>query len=95
MTEKILEVFPSDAADRRIAVVEMRRGDEIVLSLQQQTFSSDIGWFAQSCIELEAQQLPSMKLFFTGCNVSSRQRMNRSATRSLANSSFEPIVFAG
>ena len=65
--ERILDVFPSSSDDQRL-VIAMRDcelvGPQYVL--RQESFSSDVGWFVQSRIAIEPEQMSGLKAALTG-----------------------------
>lgn len=61
--ERILDVFP--AADERQRLVIAACADDR-LELRQESFSSNVGWFVQSRITIEPQQLAGLKAAMTG-----------------------------
>jgi hypothetical protein len=67
-TETILNVFPSEDEHQRLVVaierVEGEAFDRLVL--RQESFSSDVGWFVQSRIAVEPEQIPGLKMSLTG-----------------------------
>ena len=64
--ETILNVFPADDDRSRLVVVmEQLSGKRNRLVLRQETFSGDVGWFVQSCIAIEPEQLQCLKMALT------------------------------
>ncbi|MDA8744512.1 hypothetical protein N9N28_07765 [Rubripirellula amarantea] len=70
-SQTILNVFPaSDGHSRLVVAVEKsdsKAGDEQSgrLVLRQETFSSAVGWFTQSCIPVEPEQVAGLKMMLT------------------------------
>jgi len=64
--ERILDVFPAADENHRlvIAVTETAEGEDRYL-LRQETFSSDVGWFVQSRIVIEPDQMAGLKAALT------------------------------
>ena len=66
-TEKILNVFPTDDAMQRLVVAIERKGEaESRLVLRQESFSEDVGWFVQSRVAIEPEQVAGLKMCLTG-----------------------------
>jgi len=73
--ETILNVFPT-ADDRHRLVIAIqqdsdsgnggsaprRSGQTSRLVLRQETHAEDVGWFVQSCVTIEPEQLPGLKM---------------------------------
>jgi len=65
--ETILNVFPSNNDLQRLVVaVEQEEGSSSRLVLRQESFSEDVGWFVQSRIAVEPEQIPGLKMSLTG-----------------------------
>ena len=64
--ERILDVFPAADENHRlvIAVAEISEGESRYV-LRQETFSSDVGWFVQSRISIEPEQMAGLKAALT------------------------------
>ena len=62
MRETILSVLESDTPGKRVVVV-MRQfalgGSDLVL--RHESWSEDIGWFVQSCVELAGDQIGELR----------------------------------
>lgn len=87
--ETLLNVFPTDDDCRRLVVAIQRcdaGADRLVL--RQETFSQDVGWFAQSCIAIEPEQLPGLKMALTSNTARKLQRPSRAHGGSPAVLSF-------
>ena len=66
-TEKIVNVFPSDDSMQRLVVAIEQEGDaESRLVLRQESFSEDVGWFVQSRVAIEPEQVAGLKMCLTG-----------------------------
>lgn len=78
-TETILNVFPSDDENRRLVVAVERSEQDACdrLVLRQESFSSDVGWFVQSRIAVEPEQIPGLKTLLTGQLVKQPLRARR------------------
>jgi len=48
-----------------VVAVEHCPGKRSRLVLRQETHSNDVGWFVQSCIAVEPEQLPGLKMALT------------------------------
>lgn len=62
--ETILNVFPS-ADDLHRLVVAVQQDDDTVSSrlvLRQETFAEDVGWFVQSCVAINPEQVAGLKM---------------------------------
>ncbi|QDS87977.1 hypothetical protein EC9_21620 [Rosistilla ulvae] len=87
--ETLLNVFPTDDERHRLVVAIQRcDGDADRLVLRQETFSQDVGWFTQSCIAIEPEQLPGLKMALTSNTARKLQRPCRSGGASPAVLSF-------
>ena len=65
--ETILNVFPSrDEAHRLVVAVEQETGSSSRLVLRQETFSDDVGWFVQSRVAIEPEQISGLKMSLSG-----------------------------
>ena len=65
--ETILNVFPSDDQLQRLVIVmEQSEQGSSRLVLRQESFSEDVGWFLQSRIAVEPEQIPGLKMSLTG-----------------------------
>ena len=80
-TETILNVFPSNDQDQRLVIaMETQEGAEGRLVLRQESFSDDVGWFVQSRIAVEAEQIPGLKMSLTGQVLKPRKHQPRSVS---------------
>ncbi len=76
--ETLLNVIPTDDQLRRLVVAiehSNERADRLVL--RQETYSDDVGWFAQSCIAIEPEQLPGLKMELTSSRMRKLQTPDR------------------
>ena len=65
--ETILNVFPTrDDRHRLVVAIEQEDGSSSHLVLRQETFSDDIGWFVQSRINVEPEQIAGLKMSLSG-----------------------------
>jgi len=63
---RILDVFPSATDGNRLVIAvdsSSSEGERFVL--RQETFSSDVGWFVQSRVLIEPDQMAGMKAALT------------------------------
>ncbi len=68
--ETILNVFPSnDELQRLVIAVEQQEGSPSRLVLRQETFSDDVGWFVQSRIAVEPEQVAGLKMSLAGQSI--------------------------
>ncbi|WP_417732470.1 hypothetical protein [Rosistilla oblonga] len=87
--ETLLNVFPTDDERRRLVVAIQRcEGDVDRLVLRQESFSQDVGWFTQSSMAIEPEQLPGLKMALTSNTARKLQRPSRSGGASPAVLSF-------
>jgi hypothetical protein len=64
--ERILDVFPSAADGHRLVIAVAKQvGQNDRFVLRQETFSGDVGWFVQSRVTIEAEQLAGLKAALT------------------------------
>lgn len=62
MRETILSVLESDAPAKRVVVVMRQHpagGSDLVL--RHESWSENVGWFVQSCIELSGDQISDLR----------------------------------
>ena len=60
--ETVLNVFPThDERHRLVVAVEQQEDATSRLVLRQETFSDDVGWFVQSRIAVEPEQLQGLR----------------------------------
>lgn len=64
--ERVLDLFPGSEQHNRLVLarVDDAQGDHRYI-LRQETFSSDVGWFVQSRIAIEPDQLSGLKAALT------------------------------
>lgn len=92
-TETILNVFPSSDQDRRLVIaMESEQGAEGRLVLRQESFSEDVGWFVQSRIAVEPEQIPGLKMSLSGQVLKPRRRNPRSMVSGPAILPFDHAV---
>lgn len=61
--ETILNVFPGVDDRHRLVIAISQVGEEpSTLVLRQETHSSDVGWFVQSCVAVEPGQVAGLKM---------------------------------
>ncbi|MEZ6087845.1 MAG: hypothetical protein R3C05_07450 [Pirellulaceae bacterium] len=84
--EVILNVVPSQDENHRLVIAILkcdRSADRLVL--RQETFSSDIGWFTQSTLPIEPEQLAGLTMTLTGGAVRNVRETQRSQPQSVAS----------
>lgn len=91
--ETVLNVFPSDD-DRNRLVVAVRQDEDRSASqlvLRQETFAEDVGWYEQSCVAIEPNQVAMLKMALTNplSNAHDPKRGPASVTRLPAIVQFE------
>lgn len=62
--ETILNVFPAaDDLHRLVIAVQQENGQASSrLVLRQETYADDVGWFVQSCVAIEPEQVAGLKM---------------------------------
>ena len=77
--ESILNVFPStDDLNRLVVAVQQEDGDPSSrLVLRQETFAEGVGWFVQSCVAIEPEQVAGLKMALSGPESFSARRSER------------------
>ncbi|WP_372896950.1 hypothetical protein [Stieleria sp.] len=61
----ILNVFPSDSGDQRLVLARESDGNGSTLVLRQESRSPHVGWFVQSRIAIEPNQVAALKMTLT------------------------------
>ena len=88
--ETILNVFPSDDELQRLVIaVEHCEQGASRLVLRQESFSEDVGWFVQSRIAVEPEQIPGLKMSLTGQVMKEIQPSARAVRQAPAILSFD------
>ena len=79
--ERILDVFPATTDGHRLVIaVFQESGQRDRFVLRQETFSGDVGWFVQSRVTIEPEQLAGLKAALTGGRTEiSKRRPDREA----------------
>jgi hypothetical protein len=91
--ETILNVFPSNDQDQRLVIaLETDEGASGRLVLRQESFSEDVGWFVQSRIAVEAEQIAGLKMSLTGQVIKPLRSKARPAPSSPAILPFDQAV---
>jgi len=89
--ERILDVFPSATDGNRLVIAvdsSSSEGDRFVL--RQETFSGDVGWFVQSRVLIEPDQMAGLKAAMTcGRTENLKKGTNRKARLAPTILSFE------
>ncbi|WP_182867655.1 hypothetical protein [Stieleria mannarensis] len=66
MNSTILNVFPSDSGDQRLVLAqETDAAGTATLVLRQESRSPHVGWFVQSRIAIEPNQVAALKMTLT------------------------------
>lgn len=62
--ETILNVFPSSDDEHRLVIAVQQDSDEVSsrLVLRQETHAEDVGWFVQSCVVIEPEQVAGLRM---------------------------------
>jgi hypothetical protein len=68
--ETILNVFPSkDESSRLVIAVEQWEDGSSRLLLRQESFSEAVGWYVQSRVGVEPEQIAGLKMSLTGQSI--------------------------
>jgi hypothetical protein len=82
-TEVVLASIPGASDEERLVVVHTRNsGGESVILLRQQTWGEGVGWFDQSTVSIEPEQLGQLRMALGGTGAGYRVRPNMRATES-------------
>ncbi|MDA7874574.1 hypothetical protein N9B17_05345 [Rhodopirellula sp.] len=73
--ETILNVFPTADDLHRLVVAVQQEHASSRLVLRQETYAEDVGWFVQSCVAIEPEQVAGLKMAL------SSQGANRDRTK--------------
>ena len=80
--ETILNVFPSaDEENRLVVAIEQESNASSRLVLRQETYSDDVGWFVQSRICVEPEQVAGLKMALTGQSQAKAHRQTSKISR--------------
>jgi hypothetical protein len=93
VTEVILSTLPAASEkDRLLLVLLQRAGESSRIELRQQSFGEGVGWFTQSTVTLEPDQVSQLRSAL-GMTASTRSRTNlpREFTRA-STPAWEPRV---
>ncbi|MDG2224511.1 MAG: hypothetical protein P8L85_24230 [Rubripirellula sp.] len=91
--ETIVNVFPSSDENRRLVIaVEQLPDSASRLVLRQETFSNDVGWFVQSQVAIEPEQVPGLKMSLGGTGTQKIQHPPRELGRVPAILRFDGAV---
>jgi hypothetical protein len=61
LQETTLAVLPSISDDHRVELVHVSGGGSSHMELRQQSWGDGVGWFTQSSVRLEPQQVAALK----------------------------------
>ena len=76
-TEVLLASIPGASDEERLLVVHTRgAGGQSVILLRQQTWGEGVGWFDQSSVSIEPEQLGQLRLALGGTGSGYRVRPN-------------------
>ncbi|QDT05541.1 hypothetical protein K227x_39420 [Rubripirellula lacrimiformis] len=83
-TETLISVLPTDDDHNRLVIVIQRGepddcesgGDRMML--RQESYSPDVGWFTQSCLPIQPEQMAGLKAALTGNSARNLHRPSRS-----------------
>ncbi len=76
--ETILNVFPSkDESSRLVIAVEQWEDGSSRLVLRQESFSEAVGWYVQSRVGVEPEQIAGLKMSLTGQSIKGIQPSSR------------------
>ena len=95
--ETILNVFPStDDLHRLVVAVQQEDGDAASrLVLRQETFAEDVGWFVQSCVAIEPEQVAGLKMALSSSEpLSDRGSKRRQGKRKDVSLSRVPAILS-
>jgi len=87
MQETVLSVIPGNDQDHRLLVVLVPGDGRDTIELQQQSWSGSVGWFTQSRLPIEREQLAMLR---GALGINFPKRSSRPAADSL-----ETIPFPG
>lgn len=87
---RLLDVIPSASSVQRLVIEQQAETDGSQLVLVQESFAADVGWFPQSRVVVQADQLAALKALLSGRAVS---RILSQSTRVDACDA-EPVVYA-
>lgn len=79
--EVTLNTIPGSADDSRIAVVMTHEDGQSRIELHQQSWGEGIGWFTQSKVILEPQQVAALSLGLGKSDVSAQPRFVNANSR--------------
>ena len=76
--ETIINVFPSnDESHRLVIAVEQESGCRSRLVLRQETFADDLGWFVQSRVPVEPEQVAGLRMSLASPNAHGAEPVRR------------------
>ncbi len=87
---RVLDVIPTGSATERLVVQQQQDEHGPQLVLVQESFAADVGWFPQSRVVLQADQLGPLKMLFSGRAILGILRQLPAAD----SADIEPAVFA-
>lgn len=64
MEETLLATLPGSNERERVLVIHIHGSEPSRMELRQQSYGEGVGWFTQSSVELEPQQVGQLRLVF-------------------------------
>ncbi|MEM8668576.1 MAG: hypothetical protein AAGG48_13740 [Planctomycetota bacterium] len=92
--ETVLNVFPGQDENQRLVIaIEQEPGQESRLVLRQESYSEAIGWFIQSRVAIEPNQVAGLRLALGGSTLgASSTRQGQSPAQEAATT--EPAILS-
>ena len=60
--ETVINVFPSEDDQNRLVIAVEQHHQSSQLVLRQESYSSDVGWFVQSRIDVQPEQVDGLRM---------------------------------
>jgi hypothetical protein len=91
---KVLDVFPADCPGQRLVVLQETIAGHSQIILQQESHSTNVGWFTQSRVAVNSNQLCGLKTLLSGrsLDLSNRQRANRRSHQEMIETDVDTIL---
>jgi hypothetical protein len=89
VSETVLSSIPASETERLLLVLVLMPGSGSRMELRQQSFSDGIGWFTQSTVSLEPEQVAALR---NALGSSTRNSQLPRAFSKIAASSWQPRV---
>jgi hypothetical protein len=61
MQQTLVTIIPGNDPNQRLALYLRKSGQESGLTLVQESWAEGIGWFAQSSVDVDSEQLPTFR----------------------------------